>query len=76
MKKLLIISALFSGTATAEDLVDIMNSALEKDPQLRAAHFSQEASLENRKQAMANFLPQVSGSWSKSESDSKTIYSE
>ena len=76
MKKLLIISALISGTATAEDLVDIMNSALEKDPQLRAAHFSQEASLENRKQAMANFLPQVSGSWSKSESDSKTTYSD
>ncbi|MCX7552460.1 TolC family outer membrane protein [Marinicella sp. S1101] len=51
-----------------------MNTALEKDPQLRAAKFNQEASLENRKQAMANFLPQVSGSWSKSQSDSETSF--
>ncbi|MGJ8663415.1 MAG: TolC family outer membrane protein [Marinicella sp.] len=76
MKKIILLSTLIAGTATAEDLVDIMNVALDKDPQLRAAKYSQEASLENKKQAMANFLPQVSGSWSKTESDSKTTYSD
>ena len=76
MKKILLVSALFAGTASAEDLVDVLNVALEKDPQLKAAEYNQLASLENKKQAMANFLPQVNGSWSKSESDSKTTYSD
>lgn len=74
MKKIILISALFAGQAAAEDLVDVLNTALEKDPQLRAAKYSQEATSENRKQALANFLPQISGSWSKSESDSETTY--
>lgn len=76
MKKIILLSTLFAGSAVAEDLVDILNVALEKDPQLRAAKYNQEASLENKKQALANFLPQVSGSWSKSESDSKTTNSD
>lgn len=75
MKKLLLLSTLVAGTAAAEDLVDVLNVALEKDPQLKAAQFNQQATLESKKQAMANFLPQVSGSWSKSEEDSKTTYS-
>ncbi len=74
MKKIFLLSTLVAGTATAEDLVDVMNVALEKDPQLKAAKYNQEATLENRKQAMANFLPQITGSWSKSESDSKTTF--
>lgn len=76
MKKIILLGTLFAGSVAAEDLVDIMNTALEKDPQLRSAKYNQEATLENRKQALANFLPQVSGSWSKSESDSKTTYSD
>ncbi|TDR20611.1 TolC family outer membrane protein [Marinicella litoralis] len=76
MKKLFLLSTLVAGTAVAEDLVDVLNVALERDPQLKAAQYNQQASLESKKQAMANFLPQVSGSWSKSESDSKTTYSD
>ncbi len=75
MKKIILLSTLVATGASAESLVDVMNTALEKDPQLRAAKFNQEASLENRKQAMANFLPQVSGSWVKSQSNSKTVFS-
>ena len=80
MKKIILLSALFAGhamyteQADAENLVDVLNVAFEKDPQLKAAKYNQEASLENRKQAMANFLPQISGSWSKSQSDSKTEF--
>lgn len=76
MKKLILISALFTGSAVAEDLVDVLNVALERDPLLKAAQYNQQATLESKKQAIANFLPQVSGSWSKSESDSKTTYSD
>lgn len=77
MKKLILLSALAAGSsAMAEDLVDVLNVALEKDPQLKAAMYNQQATLENKKQAFANFLPQVSGSWSKSESDSETEYSD
>lgn len=76
MKKIILLTSLFSGTAMAEDLVDVLNVALEKDPQLKAAKYNQQASEENKKQALANFLPQVSGSWSKTESDSETEYSD
>lgn len=74
MKKIILLSALFAGQVAADDLVDVLNTALEKDPQLRAAKYNQEATLENRKQAMANFLPLVTGSWSKSQSDSETEF--
>ncbi|MCB1581533.1 MAG: TolC family outer membrane protein [Marinicella sp.] len=76
MKKIILLSTLAAGTVGAENLVDVLNVALEKDPQLKAAKFNQQATEENKKQAFANFLPQVSGSWSKSESDSKTEYSD
>jgi len=75
MKKLILLSTLAAGTVAAEDLVDVLNVALERDPQLKAAQYNQQATLESKKQALANFLPQVDGSWSKSESDSKTTYS-
>ncbi len=81
MKKIILLStffaghAMFTGQAGAENLVDVLNVALEKDPQLKAAKYNQEATLENRKQARANFLPQVSGSWTKSQNDSKTDFS-
>jgi len=80
MKKFILLSTLFAGhamfieQACAEDLVDVLNTALEKDPQLRAAKYNQEATLENHKQAMANFLPQISGNWSKGQSNSITTF--
>ncbi len=81
MKKIILLSALFTVQALytaqvdAENLVDVLNVASEKDPQLKAAKYNQEATLENRKQARANFLPQVNGSWTKSQSDSKQSFS-
>lgn len=76
MKKLFLLSTLLAGNSMAEDLVDVLNVALERDPQLKAAQFNQKSTLEDKKQALANFLPQVSGSWSKSERDSRTDYSD
>ncbi|MCF6300693.1 MAG: TolC family protein, partial [Proteobacteria bacterium] len=70
MKKLIILGFLIVGTTQAENLTDVLNVALDKDPQLSAARYTQLASEENKKQAWANFLPQVSGSWSKNESRS------
>ncbi len=63
-KSLRIISlALFSLSAHGADLGGVLQSALEKDPQLAAAKYNLEASKENKKQALANFLPQVNASW-------------
>ena len=45
MKKYILLSSLLAGAAQADNLVDVLNTALEKDPQLRAAKFNQEASL-------------------------------
>ena len=73
MKKTILLSALLASTAQAENLQDVLNIAMEKDPQLRAAKYNQEASQEIKKQAWSNFLPQVDGSWSKNrgETDSE-----
>ena len=69
MKKTLLISAMLTASvAQAENLVDVLNIAFENDPQLKAAQYTQQASDESKKQAWANFMPQVSGSWSKSKS--------
>ncbi len=69
MKKTILISAIWAASVSqATDLMEVMNLALENDPQLKAAQYNQQATLENKKQALANFLPQVSGSWSKSKS--------
>ncbi len=48
--------------AAAEDLVDIYQLALERDPQLKAAAAARAAVLESRPQAFAALLPQASGS--------------
>ncbi len=69
MKKSILISALLAASTThAANLSDVMQLALQNDPQLKAAQYNQQASEESKKQAFANFLPQVSGSWSKSKS--------
>lgn len=68
MKKLILFAGLFAGSSQAADLLDVLDIALQKDPALQAAKYNQQASLESKKQAFSAFLPQVSGSWSKSKS--------
>lgn len=45
----------------AEDLLDIYTMALENDPQLRAAKFTELSAGEGERQARASLLPQLSG---------------
>ncbi|MCX7544213.1 TolC family outer membrane protein [Marinicella gelatinilytica] len=54
-----------AGQSQAASLVDVLNEALQQDPQLRAAEYNLKASQESKTQALANFLPQVNGSWNK-----------
>jgi outer membrane protein len=65
IKKIAIISLLMAGQTQAASLVDVLNEALQQDPQLRAAEYNLKAAQESKTQARANFLPQVSGSWNK-----------
>ena len=57
---------LLSGAARAEDLLAVYDRALGNDPQLREAEATRKATLENRPQALANLLPQLSGTASRS----------
>jgi outer membrane protein len=50
------------GTAGAKDLLGVYQDALQNDPQIRAADANRLAQRENRPQAFAALLPQVSGS--------------
>jgi outer membrane protein len=61
----------------AEDLMDVYQLALKSDPQLQAAAASRLATAELDKQALANFLPQVSLSadLSKTNTDSNSSFS-
>jgi outer membrane protein len=68
--KKLAIAVLVGCAATAaqgEDLIDVFQLALDNDPQLRAADASRLSVAENKRQAFANFLPNVTGSLSYSE---------
>lgn len=56
---------LMAGQANAASLLDVLNEALQQDPQLRAAEYNLKAAKESKAQARANFLPQVNGSWNK-----------
>lgn len=53
---------LLSTPAMAVDLVGVHDLALKNDPQLQAADFRRQATLENKAIARANLLPQLSGS--------------
>lgn len=53
---------LLSSPAMAVDLVGVHDLALKNDPQLQAADFRRQATLENKAIARANLLPQLSGS--------------
>ena len=65
IKKIIVFGLLVTGQAQAASLVDVLNEALQQDPQLRAAEFNLKAARESKVQARANFLPQVNGSWNK-----------
>jgi len=65
LKKITLIGLLMAGQVNAASLLDVLNEALEQDPQLRAAEYNLKAAQESKVQARANFLPQVNGSWNK-----------
>lgn len=66
---------LLSSPAMAVDLVGVHDLALKNDPQLQAADFRRQATLENKAIARANLLPQLSGSasynWGETETSVK-----
>jgi len=68
---LLIVGALASGPAWSVDLVGVHDLALKNDPRLRAAEYRRDAVDENKKQAFANFLPNLSAdaAWNTGSSD-------
>lgn len=72
MKKLFIFIAIVSHQATATDLQDVLKLAIERDPALSAAKKNAQASEENIRISRANFLPQISGSWSKRKGESES----
>ncbi|MEE8495622.1 MAG: TolC family outer membrane protein [Xanthomonadales bacterium] len=61
---------LASPAAMAVDLVGVHDLALKSDPKLQAAEYRRQAAAENKTQAWANLLPQLSanGNWSKGNS--------
>jgi len=73
MKKLIILSALVATQSMATDLAQVLQQAAEKDPVLRSAKSSALAGDENIRIARANFLPQVSGTWTKTEGDGELV---
>ena len=50
-----------ASNAAAVDLVGVYELAARNDPQLQAAYYRKEATGENTRQALANFLPNLSG---------------
>lgn len=62
---LLTLLCLSSGVVHAEDLLAVYDRALVNDPQLREAEATRKANLENRPQALANLLPQLTAAASR-----------
>jgi outer membrane protein len=60
---------LIGSTAAAEDLLTIFDQAVVNDPLVREAEFTRKANREARPQAWAAYLPQIAGSWSKTEDE-------
>ena len=62
---------LVSPAAMAVDLIGVHDLALKSDPKLQAAEYRRRATAENKTQAWANLLPQLSarGDWSKGNND-------
>ena len=67
---------LVSPAAMAVDLVGVHDLALKSDPRLRAAEYRREATAENKTQAWANLLPQLSASGNWSRGNTKTTISD
>lgn len=67
---LLIAGLVGSSSAAAEDLIDIYEMAYSSDPALLAAKARFESTAEGKRQAFANFLPQITGTGSITEGDS------
>ncbi len=54
--------SMWAGASPAEDLMDVYRLALDNDPQLRAAAAQRRSTGEFKRQAFANFLPNLNGS--------------
>lgn len=63
------LGCLVSVTASSEDLLTIFDQAVVNDPLVREAEYSRKATREARPQAWAAYLPQIGGSWTKSEAE-------
>ncbi len=71
MRRLLALGlgCLVSTTALSEDLLTIFDQAVVNDPTVREAEFARKATREARPQAWAAYLPQISGSYNKAETE-------
>jgi outer membrane protein len=71
MRRLLALGlgCLASVTASSEDLLTIFDQSVVNDPLVREAEFTRKATREARPQAWAAYLPQISGTWSKTKEE-------
>jgi outer membrane protein len=71
MRRILLLGlgCLVSAAANAEDLITIFDQAVVNDPLVREAEFTRKATREARPQAWSAYLPQIAGSWSKTEDE-------
>src|SRR3712207_425939 len=67
MRRLLALGlgCLISASASGEDLLTIFDQAVVNDPLVREAEYTRRATREARPQAWADYLPQISGSYTK-----------
>jgi outer membrane protein len=69
------LGCLISASAAGEDLLTIFDQAVINDPLVREAEFTRKATREARPQAWAAYLPQIAGSWSKTEDEGSGVQS-
>lgn len=72
---LAVTGALFAPSALAVDIVGVYELAVTNDPQLQAAAYRRDAAGENTRQALSNFLPELSASGSMTNGSSETSIS-
>src|SRR5687767_9781322 len=72
MRRLLALGlgCVLSVSAYSEDLLTIFDQAVVNDPLVREAEFTRKATREARPQAWAAYLPQIGGTWSKTDAES------
>ncbi|HEY5806345.1 MAG TPA: TolC family outer membrane protein [Povalibacter sp.] len=68
--------SLLAGTASAADLMEVYQRAVQNDPQIREADANRLASRESKPQALAAMLPQISagGSYEKTSSEGSDVF--